>query len=91
MSNELEYQHVSLVLAPDESESLKKFMIDFKIKDQDISQFVDKLVAYIGVKVISNYLPASELERNQQIEENGKTLGLLVLDGTFHKLKNAQK
>ena len=74
MSNELEYQHVSLVLAPDESESLKAF----------ISHVVDKLVAYIGVKVISNYLPASELERNQQIEENGKTLGLLVLDDFKH-------
>ena len=80
MSNELEYQHVSLVLAPDESESLKKFMIDFKIKDQGISQFVDKLVAYLGVKVVSNYLPANEAEYEQLKEENGKTLGLLVLD-----------
>ena len=80
MSNELDYQHVSLVLAPDESESLKKFMIDFKIKDQGISQFVDKLVAYLGVKVVSNYLPANEAEYEQLKEENGKTLGLLVLD-----------
>ena len=49
-------------------------------KDQDISQFVDKLVAYLGVKVVSNYLPANEAEYEQLKEENGKTLGLLVLD-----------
>lgn len=84
MSNELEYQHVSLALEPGESESLKKFMIDFKIKDQRISQFVDKLVAYLGVKVVSNYLPANEAEYEQLKEENGKTLGLLVLDDFKH-------
>ena len=84
MSNELDYQHVSLALEPGESDSLKAFMSNLEITDQIIGQIVDKLVAYLGVKVISNYLPANELERKQQIEENGKTLGLLVLDEFEH-------
>ncbi len=79
MSNELDCQHVSLVLAQDECESLKKFMIDLEIKNQIISRYVDKLFAYLAVKVISKYLPASESEYKQKINENGKTLGLLVL------------
>lgn len=77
MSNE--YQHVSLDLASDECESLKKFMIDFEINDQIISRYVDKLFAYLAVKVISKYLPANESEYKQKINENGKTFGLLVL------------
>lgn len=84
MSNEFEYQHVSLALEPGENDSLKAFMSNFEITDQIIGQIVDKLVAYLGVKVISNYLPANELECEQQIEENSKTLGLLVLDEFEH-------
>lgn len=79
MSNELDYQHVSLALEPGESDSLKAFMSNLEITDQIIGKVVDKLFAYLAVKVISEYLPSSESEYKQKINENGKTLGLLVL------------